>query len=307
MELSWCRSFLAVLEHGGFLAAANATHRAQSRVSAHVASLEKAIGERLLNRDVHPPTLTVAGEAFLPHARAAVADWQAGMAAVAWTGGRVRGTVSVGSIPSVNSEILAPAIARIMDDYPGVTFEVHEGPNSWLDDSLAHRVVELMIRPMFEESGLVNVRRELLFEDRFVVVVPRDHRFAGRDSIELGELDGEALISTGEAGFDPHVGVEYRALLADVNIRRERSLAVTQPTTVFAFVRAKIGIGFIGALAARMLSSTDLVVVPIADPDAQRRIGMYWAQTRTLSPAAVEFMSAVREVVRSIADGQRTA
>lgn len=300
MELSWCRSFIAVVEHGGFLAAARITHRAQSRISAHVAALEQEAGERLLNRDVHPPTLTSAGQAFLPHARAAVAEWQAALAAVSWTTGRIHGKIALGSIPSVSARLLAPALTSFGAEHPDVTFEVHEGPNSWLDEALAHRTVEIAIRPMFEHTPPVGVERRQLLEDRFVILAPRSHPLAQRRSVSMADLAGHALITTGEAGLDPHVGSEFRELLADVPIDRQRSLAVTQPTTVFSFVQAGIGIGMIGALAASMMGDPSLVVLPIDEDRARRRIGMYWAKTRPLSPVASEFIRALEAQARTM-------
>lgn len=297
MELSWCRSFIAVVENGGFLAAAKATHRAQSRISAHVAAVEKETGERLLNRDIYPATLTTAGQAFLPHARAAVAEWEAALAAAAWATGRIQGKISVGTFPSVSSQLLAPTIARFGAEHPDVTFEVHEGPISWLDEALARRAVELTIRPMFEDNALINVDKERLLEDRFVVIAPREHRLGTRLSVALADLSGEALISTGEAGFDPHLGVEFWELMADVPIDRVRSLAVTQPTTVFAFTRAGLGIGMLGSIAGRMVEDPSLVVLPIEDSHATRDVGMYWAKNRALSAATSHFMVSLRATV----------
>src|SRR5690606_17827497 len=145
MELTWCQSFIAVYEMGGFTAAANVLHRSQSRVSAHVAALEREVGERLLHRDVHPPTLTAAGEVFLPHARGVVDEWTAAVAAARTLQGEVRGTVAVGSVPSVSHQVLGPLFARFTEAHPGVFFEVHEGPNTWLDEALAHRTIELAL------------------------------------------------------------------------------------------------------------------------------------------------------------------
>ncbi|MCF2436174.1 LysR family transcriptional regulator [Streptomyces thinghirensis] len=43
----WLRSFVAVAEHGRVLRGAAALYRSQSRVSAHVAALEKALHVKL--------------------------------------------------------------------------------------------------------------------------------------------------------------------------------------------------------------------------------------------------------------------
>ena len=49
------RTFLAVLDRGGFTAASEQVHRSQSRVSAHVAALERELGVTLIDRSRRPP------------------------------------------------------------------------------------------------------------------------------------------------------------------------------------------------------------------------------------------------------------
>jgi LysR family carnitine catabolism transcriptional activator len=297
VELTWCRSFVAVYELGGFSAAARSLHRAQSRISAHVAALEQIVGEPLLNRDVHPPTLTRAGETFLPHARAAIAEWTAAVGAVTSLSGRIKGTLALGAVPSVSSQIIAPLISAMSAVHPGLTFELHEGPNSWLDDALAHRAVEACIRPIVEQGSQAGVIRRPLLTDRFVVVARPDHELAAFDVVPLAKLAGFPVITTGEAGLDARVGLEYRQVLAPISIDRARSMAVTQPTTVFALVRAGVGVGLIGSLAADMIRDDSLVSRPVDEPNAQREIGVYWAGTRQLSAAAQVFLEEVRGFV----------
>ena len=69
VELDWLETFLAVVDRGGFAAASEAVHRSQSRVSAHIAALERDLGVRLIDRAHRPARLTAAGEVFARHAR----------------------------------------------------------------------------------------------------------------------------------------------------------------------------------------------------------------------------------------------
>lgn len=266
-------------------------------MSAHVAELERMVGEPLLNRDVHPPTLTGAGEAFLPHARAVIAEWSAAVAAVTSRSGRISGTVAIGSVPSVSSQLITPVIARMSREHPGVTFDLHEGPNTWLDDALAHRTVELCIRPMFGDRQAGVLRRSVL-TDPFVIIVRKDHPIAALEVAPLEHLAGVAVVTTGEAGLDARVGSEFRRVLEPVPIDVERSMAVTQPTTVFALVKAGVGVGLIGSLAADMLMDDELVARPVATLSARRPIGAYWAGTRQLSTVAQCFLEEVDSLVR---------
>ena len=56
-RMDWIVSFVAVARHGGFSAAAKATFRSQSRISEHIAELEKALGVQLFDRTTHPARL----------------------------------------------------------------------------------------------------------------------------------------------------------------------------------------------------------------------------------------------------------
>jgi DNA-binding transcriptional LysR family regulator len=56
LELAWLRSWLEVVDSGGFARAADRSHLSQLRISAHVASLELALeDEGLLRADAPTP------------------------------------------------------------------------------------------------------------------------------------------------------------------------------------------------------------------------------------------------------------
>lgn len=307
MELTWARSFVAVHELGGFGIAARALHRSQSRVSAHIAGLEEQLGEQLFFRDVHPPSLTPAGQAFLPHARAAIAEWQAAVAAVAAEHGEIRGEVSVGSVPSVSACLIARIIARFRSEHPLVSFEVHEGPNSWLAEALAHRTIEVSVSPAADERP-PGIDQQVLFKDHFSAVVPRDHPLAATGRLQLGDLVGVPVITTGEAGRDGRVGSEFRRMLDLADIDRERSFAVSQPTSVFAFVREGLGIGILGNLAVRIADDGDCRILPIQAPHAWRRMALMWAVTRRRSTAVEAFTLALQQdIEEEVAAGRLSA
>ncbi|MEM1084129.1 MAG: LysR family transcriptional regulator [Verrucomicrobiota bacterium] len=68
-DLIGLRSLVAVVEEGGFSAAAKRVHRSQSAVSLQVAKLEERLNTKLLERSSRSVTLTPAGETFLSYAR----------------------------------------------------------------------------------------------------------------------------------------------------------------------------------------------------------------------------------------------
>lgn len=68
-DLNTLRTLVAVIEEGGFSAAAKRIHRTQSAVSVQIAKLEDQLGVKLLERTSRSVSLTPAGESFLSYAR----------------------------------------------------------------------------------------------------------------------------------------------------------------------------------------------------------------------------------------------
>ena len=77
MELRQLEYFVAVAEEANFTRAAERVHISQSGVSAQIRQLEHDLGATLIDRSGRSATLTAAGAAALPHARAALGSVQA--------------------------------------------------------------------------------------------------------------------------------------------------------------------------------------------------------------------------------------
>ena len=71
-------AFTALVDHGGFTAAARALHLSQPGVSARIRRLERALGVALVDRSFRRLTLTAEGAAFLPEARRVLAGLRDG-------------------------------------------------------------------------------------------------------------------------------------------------------------------------------------------------------------------------------------
>jgi len=71
LPLEWVRAFEVAARCGSFTAAAQETGLTQSAVSQRIGKLEKLLGTRLFLRQARSVVLTVEGEAWLPHVRAA--------------------------------------------------------------------------------------------------------------------------------------------------------------------------------------------------------------------------------------------
>src|SRR5258706_16203483 len=106
LQTAWLKSFLAVADCGGFGAATLALHLSQSRVSAHIAALEHALGVTLFDRKARPICVAEAGGLFRGHAMTALLEVQGGRETAPSQLDNPVPHVSLGRYPSVNSNYL---------------------------------------------------------------------------------------------------------------------------------------------------------------------------------------------------------
>jgi DNA-binding transcriptional LysR family regulator len=119
------RSFVAVVQEGGFTHAAARLNLTQSAVSAHLRRLEKQIGRDLLARTTRSVTLTADGELLLGYARAILAlnhDAQAQLARAP-----SEGAIRVGVSEDLANVRLMNVMQSFAVRYPRMAFSVRVG------------------------------------------------------------------------------------------------------------------------------------------------------------------------------------
>src|SRR5436190_15702890 len=124
MDLRRLSLFLAVVDHGGFSAAAREVHVAQPAVSLAVRELERELGAELLVRSRQGATLTAAGEALVGPARQALRDIDIGAAAVAAVVGLRGGRLDVAALPTLAADPVAGLIGAFRVAHPDVQVRV---------------------------------------------------------------------------------------------------------------------------------------------------------------------------------------
>jgi DNA-binding transcriptional LysR family regulator len=128
------RYFTLIAQHGTFTAAARHAHVTQPALTASIKRLEAQMGARLVDRGPGGATLTAAGEALLPRARAALAAVEEGRRAVAEVMGLAVGSVRVGAGATVCTYYLPRTLAKFRARHPGVQILLREAnPNDLLD------------------------------------------------------------------------------------------------------------------------------------------------------------------------------
>ena len=145
MTLQQLRDFLAVIEHGGFRAAARSLNVSQGGLTKSVAKLEDDYSATLVRRDAKGLQLTPEGEAFAPMARAVVLEADRASAWLLQTSERQRPTISVGV--SIDPALrLAPTVfSDFRRSNPNVALHITHSITSDLLMQLRDNRVELAL------------------------------------------------------------------------------------------------------------------------------------------------------------------
>lgn len=121
------QQFLLIVEHGTFTEAAKRAHLSQPALSASVRRLEEEMQARLFDRGRHGASLTRAGDALLPHARAALSALAAAKRAVGEIEGLRAGEVRLGAGATATTYLLPTILSRFRRAHPGLKFLLREG------------------------------------------------------------------------------------------------------------------------------------------------------------------------------------
>lgn len=291
MELDWLETFLAVVDRRGFTAASEQLHRSQSRVSAHIAALERDLGVRLIDRTHRPATLTAAGEVFARHAREIVSGVGSARSAVTALHGLDQGAVTVLSSPCVGGFFLPDVLAAVAADLPTVRFGVaepvhHDVETHGLGEGVALAVLPRLTRPL--PAGL---HEHVLWRESYCALVPADDRLARlAGPVTLEHVLRSPVLTTGTSADG---GAEVVRLASAHGIAVRPRATTDTAHTLVALVRAGLGVGLVSSAAVGKSDSDGLAVVGIDDARLFREVAAYWFEVLLATRAGRALHAAV--------------
>ncbi|MEV6171911.1 LysR family transcriptional regulator [Streptomyces sp. NPDC051954] len=290
LQTAWLRSFLAVADKGGFGAATLVLHLSQSRVSAHIAALERALGVTLFDRKARPVCMTRAGELFRGHAMTALLELQRGVDAARSTLDNVVGHVSIGSYPSVSSTYLPSVLQELKSKYHGMTVELFEGNASTLEEMAVSGTVDLAFRPLLPKMHETTLCHRTIWREDIVAVMREHDPLAKQASVSVADILERPLIGNPAGSEEDGGGYDLRHTLGEASGQADIAYLTDQPTTLVALVRSAFGIGVINRLALRTTSTEGLAIRTIDSPTAFREVALFWTRRRADTAGVKAFL-----------------
>jgi DNA-binding transcriptional LysR family regulator len=194
MELRHLRYFLAIVADRHFTRAAKKLGIAQPPLSQQIRQLEEEVGTRLFTRTARGVVLTAAGEAFLPHAEAALREVERARTAARRISHGDLGTIRMGFTSAASLNPLVPAaISSFRNAFPDVELRLVVQATSPLLSQLSQDLLDVaFVRPTPTEREAL--RAIPLPDERLWIALPADHPLAKRKRLRLGDLRNEPFI-----------------------------------------------------------------------------------------------------------------
>lgn len=267
MNLDDIRGFIAVADTLHVGAAADALGISQSALTRRVQRVEQAVRADLFDRSGRQLALNARGEAFLPHAHALLASWQAGADSVARLMDPERGTVRLDFMHSLGTWMVPDLLRGYRAEHPHVDIQLHQGAARELVDRVRSGHADLaLVGPRPDAPDLGWHQLEL---QRLAVGVPEGHWAAGRPSVAMADLADETFI-----GMLPGYGTRMLldALAAEAGFAPRLIFESMELTTVAGLVTAGLGCALL-PLDDPYLGAENLVPI---DPPRYRELGLVW-------------------------------
>jgi DNA-binding transcriptional LysR family regulator len=187
MNVRQLTCFVAVVEEGSFTRAARRVGISQPSLSEQVRALEDDVGGPVLERHPRGVSLTPAGRALLPEARAAVRAVDRGRRAARSALALESGDLEIATVLSMAVGLLPRYIRLWHERHPDVGVRLQEFRHrALLEEAVEQGVADFAIGPfpLRTWDGLL----EPVSWEEFVVVAPPDEPLAARKRVALTEL-----------------------------------------------------------------------------------------------------------------------
>ena len=282
----------AVAREGSFGRAADRLGYTQSAVSQQIATLEKIVGETLVERPGGPRavSLTEAGALLLRHAEAIVARLDAARADIAALRAGETGALRVGTYQSVGARVLPEVMRRFLADWPGIELGLSEPAT---DPELYAAVESGALDLAFCSPPLPDGPFEMLelMSDPYVLLVPANGPLADRSSSSLDDLDDQLLIGSNTCAS----GVVLENELVDRGYAVDYAFRSDDNGTLQGLVAAGFGVA-LSPLLAISPGDDRVKVLRLVPKVPRRRVAVVWHRDRHRSPAARAFIEIARDV-----------
>ncbi|RKP51752.1 LysR family transcriptional regulator [Pararobbsia silviterrae] len=285
LDILGLQAFIAVADHGGFQAAADAIHLSQTALSHRVSKLEAELGVPLFTRTTRTVALTREGFSLLPRARRLIHELHTSLHDIRMQGMLRQPKIEVGCVPTLAVAMLTPILAEFAQMHPEHRVRVFDGYASLIAEQVNSGELEFGLT--IRRATHSHLSFKPLLEDRFVVVCRDDNPLAGEREVSLASLNHHSLIRN---------VISAEVLVSSGEIINWRYEAENVSTAI-EMARLGMGATIVPSIGLPVGPGSGLAVLDLVEPSVMRIIGILRRPDVPLSDGARALMELVQSRV----------
>ena len=297
MTLTELRYIIAVAREKHFGRAAEACFVSQPTLSVSIKKLESELGVVIFERGGSEISLTPIGENIVQQAQR-VLDAANQIKEIADQGrDPLRGALRLGVIYTIGPYLLPRIIKSMIDCYPEMPLILQENFTVRLLEMMRTGEIDVaVLAEPFDTTGLDTLP---LYDEDFVVAVPRQHSWAKKQQIASIDLKQETmlLLGVGHCFRDQVLEVcPEAARFAANSAGIQKTFEGSSLETIRHMVAEGLGITVLPRMSISMDDDSLLKFIPFASPVPNRRIVLAWRKSFSRDRA----IDALHKVIHSV-------
>ena len=286
MTLTELKYIVAVAQHQHFGRAAAACHVTQPTLSLGIKKLESELSVSLFERGTRNELkVTGVGSQIIEQAQKVLDQADRVKQLANSQQDPLAGELRLGAIYTIAPYILPSLIPRIHQRAPQMPLMIEENLTAVLTEQLKQGQVDVIIIALpFDEPGIATLA---IYDEPFVVAVPKQHPWSQRKSIPANELASESLLLLGPGHcFRDQVLQSCPDCQTSSNL--QRGLQGSSLETIRHMVATGSGITVLPSSSnSGMTESNLLSIIPFKNPAPTRKVALAWRKSFTRT-AAIE-------------------
>ena len=287
MTLTELRYIVAVARERHFGRAAEACFVSQPTLSVAVKKLEEELGVALFERGPGEVTVTPAGRKIVEQAQR-VLEEAARIRELAAAGrDPLAGPLRLGAIYTIGPYLLPKLIPILRRNAPAMQLHIQENFTHRLAEMLKNGEVDVILIALpFEEPG---IETRAVYDEPFVIAVPKGHPWEGRKRVSSDELTKEALLLLGEGHCFRDQVLEFcHTMRARDRNPLARTVEGGSLETIRQMVASGVGVTVLPSTSITSAGASDLIrILPFSRPVPSRRVALAWRRSFP-RPEAIE-------------------
>jgi len=298
MTLTELKYIVAVARAKHFGHAAESCFVAQPTLSVAIKKLEDELGVTLFERGGSEVSVTPVGAQIVAQAERVLEQTAAIKELAKQNKDPLAGPLRLGVIYTIGPYLLPPLVKNLIDNVPQMPLVLQENFTVKLLELLRQGELDaaIMALPLPDHGMLM----QTLYDEPFVVAMPRTHPWAARKEISADDLKAETmlLLGSGHCFRDQVLEVcPEMARFSSPGNGMQRTFEGSSLETIRHMVASGIGLTVLPRASVRDMQDPNgmLSFVPFSKPTPSRRVVVVWRKSFTRRAAIDAIVNAVAE------------